>query len=120
VLHQEAVRLMKQNPELIRRATETLSRWRAKGSSHSQELWDEWVDILNKRAWRRALAHTHRAQQLRQASPLATILPKETRSQILDDVQRLKSAAPRTRTLALAENVDRPPLRTRGLSMSPA
>ena len=94
VLHQEAVRLMKQDPELIRRATETLSRWRAKGSSHSQELWDEWVDILNKRAWRRALAHTHRAQQLRQASPLATILPKETRTRILDDVQRLKSAEP--------------------------
>lgn len=94
VLHQEAVRLMKQNPELIRRATETLSRWRAKGSSHSQELWEEWADILSKRAWRRALAHTHRAQQLRQSSPLATILPKETRTRILDDVQRLKSAEP--------------------------
>lgn len=39
---------MKQNPELIRRATETLSRWRAKGSSHSQELWDEWVDIAEQ------------------------------------------------------------------------
>lgn len=93
-LHHEAVRLMKKDPDLIRRATETLDRWRSKGDSRSQSLWDEWSAILHKRAWRRALSHTQRSRELRQASPLATVLPEETRQQILKEVQQLRSAAP--------------------------
>lgn len=94
VLHQEAVRLMKQNPELIQRALDTLSRWQAKGNPHAQALWQEWAVILQRRSWRQALAHTGRAQQLRQASPMVTVLPQDTRLRILEEVQRLRGRVP--------------------------
>ena len=41
-------------------------------------------------AWRKALARTRRAQQLRQASPLVTILPPDTRQAILEQVGELQ------------------------------
>jgi transcriptional regulator with XRE-family HTH domain len=93
VLHQEAVRLMKKNPALIQKALDTLDRWRARGSSRSDVLWDEWSVILHRRSWRRALANTERSRELRQASPLTTVLPASTRKRILDEVQRLRGAA---------------------------
>jgi transcriptional regulator with XRE-family HTH domain len=94
MLHQEAVRLMRKQPELIQQALDTLDRWRKEGGSHSRFLWDEWSVILHRRAWRRALSQTKRAKQLRQASPLTTVLPPETRQRILDEVQRLKKGIP--------------------------
>lgn len=90
VLHQEAVRLLQKHPELIQTALDTLDKWRAAGTSHSRILWDEWSVILHRRAWRRALSHTHRSQELRQASPLASILPPETRKRVLEQVRQLK------------------------------
>lgn len=93
VLHQEAVRLMKKDPALIQKALNTLNRWRALGSSRSDVLWDEWSAILQRRSWRRALANTERSRELRQASPLATVLPASTRERILEEVQRLRGAA---------------------------
>ena len=89
-LHEEAVRLMQKQPELIQRALDTLDRWRSSGSSHSRFLWDEWSVILHRRAWRRALANTRRSKELRQASPLPTVLPPEVRQRVLGEVQRLK------------------------------
>lgn len=90
VLHQEAVKLIKEKPELIERALNTLDRWKVGGTSRSKELWDEWVVILRKRDWRRALAHTNRSQQLRQASPLPTLLRDEGRLEIIRAVARLR------------------------------
>ncbi|MDL2356647.1 MAG: helix-turn-helix transcriptional regulator [Pseudomonadota bacterium] len=94
MLHQEAVRLMRKQPELIQQALDTLDRWRKDGGAHSRFLWDEWSVILHRRAWRRALSQTKRAKELRQASPLTTVLPPETRQCILDEVQRLKKGIP--------------------------
>ena len=94
MLHQEAVRLMRKQPELIQQALDTLDRWRQEGSSHSQFLWDEWSVILHRRAWRRALSQTKRAKELRQASPLTVVLPPEVRQRILDEVQRVKKGIP--------------------------
>lgn len=91
VLHQEAVRLMKRDPALIHQALATLNAWRAQGSSRSQVLWDEWSVILQRRTWRRALANTQRSRELRQASPLATVLPAETRARILEQAHRLRA-----------------------------
>ena len=91
MLHQEAVRLVQKEPQLVQQALDTLDRWRQSGDSHSRFLWDEWSVILHRRAWRRALSHTKRSKELRQASPLTTILPPETRQRILDEVSRLKS-----------------------------
>ncbi len=89
-LHEEAVRLMKKKPELIQQAIDTLERWRSAGDSHSRFLWDEWSVILHRRAWRRALSLTRRSKELRQASPLATVLPAEVRQRVLEQVQQLK------------------------------
>jgi transcriptional regulator with XRE-family HTH domain len=91
LLHEEAVRLMQRQPALIQQALDTLERWRSAGSSHSRFLWDEWSVILHRRQWRRALSRTRRSMELRQASPLPTVLPPEVRQRILDDVQRLKA-----------------------------
>lgn len=90
LLHEEAVRLLKQKPELIQQALGTLERWRSAGDSHSRFLWDEWSVILHRRAWRRVLSLTRRSKELRQASPLATVLPAEVRQRVLDQVKQLK------------------------------
>lgn len=90
LLHQEAVKLLRQRPELIERALATLEKWRSKGSAHSTVLWDEWSVILRRRDWRRVLARTRRSNELRQASPLTVLLPSEVREQVLDEVRALK------------------------------
>lgn len=89
MLHEEAVRLLRKKPEMIQQALDTLERWRSAGDSHSRFLWDEWSVILHRRAWRRALSLTRRSKELRQASPLATILPAEARQRVLEQVQQL-------------------------------
>jgi hypothetical protein len=90
LLHKEAVKLVRQDPALVQQALETLARWRAKGFSHSQPLWDEWARILQRGDWRKALSNTQRARELRQASPLATLVPQETRLRIIAQVRALK------------------------------
>lgn len=94
MLHEEAVRRMRKQPELIQQALETLDRWRSEGNSRSRFLWDEWSVILHRRAWRRALSHSRRSKELRQASPLTTVLPPDIRQRILDEAHRLKRGAP--------------------------
>ena len=89
-LHEEAVRLAKADPAQVQQAQDILQRWLATGDVRSAALWREWEDILKVGAWRKALARTRRAQQLRQASPLVTILPPETRQAILRQVGELR------------------------------
>ena len=89
-LHEEAVRLAKANPALVQEAQETVSGWLAKGDPRSASLWIEWQKILQAGAWRKALGPTHHAQQLRQASPLVTILPDDSRQRVLKQVSDLK------------------------------
>lgn len=89
-LHEEAVRLVKANPALAQKAQETAANWLAKGDSRSASLWIEWQKILQTGAWRKALGPTHHAQQLRQASPLVTILPEDARQRVLNQVSDLK------------------------------
>ena len=89
-LHEEAVRLVKADPALLLQAQDTVERWLATGDSRSASLWREWQTILNTGSWRKALGRTRHAQQLRQTSPLVTILPDEVRLRILKDVSALK------------------------------
>jgi transcriptional regulator with XRE-family HTH domain len=89
-LHKEAIRLIQEDPALLDRAKETLQRWSTKGESRSKRLWDEWSTILSDRSWRKVLGRTRRAQELRQASPLPTLLPDSVRQDILAQVQELK------------------------------
>lgn len=89
-LHEEAVRLVRSDPALLRQAQDTLKRWRTSGPSRSSGLWEEWQDILDHGKWRKVLGQTRRAQTLRQASPLVTVLPDRVRRDILSQVGALK------------------------------
>ncbi|MES2957179.1 MAG: helix-turn-helix transcriptional regulator [Pseudomonadota bacterium] len=89
-LHEEAVRLVRANPALVRQAMDTVQRWLRTGDSRSSGLWQEWEEILRKGTWRKVLGRTRRAQELRQASPLATVLPENVRKSILAQVHGLK------------------------------
>jgi transcriptional regulator with XRE-family HTH domain len=90
-LHEEAVRHAKSDPALVRQAQDTVNRWLANGDTRSTSLWREWQRILSAGAWRKALGRTRHAQQLRQASPLVTVLPEEARQRILEQVRDLKT-----------------------------
>lgn len=90
-LHEEAVRLAKADPALVLQAQDTARRWLATGDARSALLWREWQRILAAGAWRKALGRTRHAQQLRQASPLVTILPEAVRRRILKQVSDLKN-----------------------------
>jgi len=89
-LHEAAVRLVRADPALLQQAQQTLERWLLDGPSRSSGLWTEWRDILDKGQWRKALARTRRAQELRQASPLVTVLPEAARKDILAQVKALR------------------------------
>ena len=89
-LHEEAVRLVRSNPALLPQAQATLQRWMASGPSRSSGLWREWQYILQQGQWRKVLSRTRRAQELRQASPLTTVLPDRVRRRVLKQVSDLK------------------------------
>ncbi len=89
-LHEEAVRLARTDPALVQQAMDTVDRWLKSGDSRSIGLWREWQEILRKGAWRKVLGRSRRAQELRQASPLATLLPEKVRQDILGQVRGLK------------------------------
>jgi transcriptional regulator with XRE-family HTH domain len=89
-LHAQAVKKVKFNPILLQQVQETLSRWLSKEDSRSYGLWLEWKVILQARAWRKVLGRSNHSQQLRQASPLVTILSEDERKHILMQVSDLK------------------------------
>ena len=93
LMHVEAVRLLKQNPRLVERAVTTLNRWRDTADPRSYPLLDEWRRILDQREWHLAVAPDERGNQLRQASPLATLLPEEKRRGIIRRVKSMKQSA---------------------------
>lgn len=89
-LHEEAVRLARNDPALVQRALETVQRWLQTDDSRSIVLWREWQQVLQKGTWRKVLGRTRRAQELRQASPLVTAMPEERRQHVLAQMRRLK------------------------------
>lgn len=89
-LHEEAVRRVRAEPALIQQVQAVLQKWLDAGDQRSASLWVEWKDILEHRKWRKALGRTHRAQELRQTSPMTAVLPPEVRNRILQEVRDLK------------------------------
>ena len=89
-LHEEAVQLVKTNPALVQQAQDTVQRWLTTGDQRSAGLWHEWQTILSSGSWRKVLSRTRHAQQLRQASPLVTLLTEEIRQRVLEHVGALK------------------------------
>jgi transcriptional regulator with XRE-family HTH domain len=90
VLHDEAVRRAKAEPALVAQAEAVVQRWLLSGDVRSASLWREWLSILKAGTWRKVLGRTRHAQQLRQASPLVTVLPEEVRQRILLEVSDLR------------------------------
>ena len=90
-LHRAAYELMKKDDKLRLRALATVRSWQQnKPKSRTAPLWREWERILTKKALSRVLGRSTRAQQLRQASPLPTILPADLRRSLLAEVSQLK------------------------------
>lgn len=90
-LHEEMVRRVKADPTLVAKARTTTERWLRSGDPRSASLWREWLRILEAGAWRKVLRRTGRAQQLRQASPLVSLMPADVRRRILRDVSSLRA-----------------------------
>lgn len=87
-LHQESVRVLREQPEMAVRALEVLTRWQAKGDVHTQPLWDEWRRIIESNLWELAVEDSARGQQLRQASPLGFVLTEDQRHAIFRRFRR--------------------------------
>jgi len=83
-LHQEAVRILREQPEKARRLLEVLARWEATGDPHTTPLWAEWRRIIEAQLWHLAVEESDRGQQLRQASPLGFVLDEQQRTAIFD------------------------------------
>lgn len=90
LLHCAAVKLLQQEPALADRALATLTSFRKSTDPRSQALLDEWQDILTRRDWLRAVARDAQTIQLRQASPLPSVLPPDVREAVLATVRTLR------------------------------
>jgi transcriptional regulator with XRE-family HTH domain len=93
LMHEEAVRLLREDPSLVERLEQTLSRWSMRDDPNSRPLLQRWIDIVAARDWAVAIADTEEARQLRQASPMATLLSQETRLEIIRKIRALKERA---------------------------
>lgn len=90
-LHRAAYALMKKDDTLRLRALTTVSNWLQRDSlSRSSTLWRQWERMLSTNRLRPAMGRSARAQQLRQASPLPTLLPPELRESLLGEISTLK------------------------------
>lgn len=92
LMHREAVHLILEDPSLILRALATLARWMRTGDHRPMALWEQWQCILERGDWDLAVADSEIGRQLRQASPLSTLLPQETRLEIIARVRRMQEA----------------------------
>lgn len=90
-LHRAAYALMKKDDALRLRALTTVSNWLQRDPlSRSATLWRQWERMLSTNRLRPAMGRSARAQQLRQASPLPTLLPTELRESLLGEISTLK------------------------------
>jgi hypothetical protein len=70
-----------------------MARWMQRDDPNGLPLLKRWARIVTERDWDAAVAQTEAAQQLRQSSPLSTILPQQTRLAIIRKVKTLKERA---------------------------
>ncbi len=93
LMHREAVRMLQAEPSLADRALAILMRWDSHVSQRSKPLRDRWVQIISDRNWPAALDESECGNQLRQASPLAILLPNDVRLAIIHSIKKEKDAA---------------------------
>ena len=75
--------MLQADPALCEKALAILARWDQHVSVRSKPLRDRWVEIISERDWASALDESERGNQLRQASPLAILLPENLRLEIM-------------------------------------
>jgi hypothetical protein len=89
LMHREAVQLVRADPALATKAEATLERWMSSVDPYSRPLLERWAAIIAAKDWDAVLANSGEAQQLRQASPFAGVLPEDTRLAIIGYVREL-------------------------------
>lgn len=92
LMHREAVRMIVADPSLAKKALAILARWDGHASLRSKPLRDQWVQIISELDWDRALEESERGNQLRQASPLAILLPNDVRLGIIRSIKNETAA----------------------------
>lgn len=81
------------DPIFSERARAILMRWKQQTCTRSQALLNQWQEIIERKQWEIAVEDSERGRQLRQASPLACLLPHAVRFSIIRKVRALKEAA---------------------------
>lgn len=89
-MHLEAVQMIHHDPALADKALAILARWDTHVSSRSKPLRDRWVQIIKERDWALAVEDSELGNQLRQASPMACLLPNDVRLAIIAQMRQLK------------------------------
>lgn len=84
--------MIRADPTLVSKAMEILDRWNEHVCASSKPLRDLWVKIIETRNWDLALEESEQGNQLRQASPLAILLPDEVRLRIIRLIKTEKDA----------------------------
>ena len=82
--------MIEQTPELVERLIATLDHWDVVSSPGSKPLRDQWRVIIKECNWKLATEDSQMANQLRQASPMATILPSAIRIDIIRALRKIK------------------------------
>ena len=93
LMHEEALRMIAADPSFVEQARAILTRWQEQTCARSHALLGKWQDIFEKNQWDMAVENSELGRQLRQASPLACLLPNAVRFGIIRKVRALKEAA---------------------------
>ncbi len=93
LMHREAVRMLQADPALADKALSILKRWDGHVSGCSKTLRERWWQIISERDGDSALEESERGNQLRQASPLAILLPNSVRLNIIRMIRKEKDAS---------------------------
>ena len=92
LMHQEAVRMLEADPSLADRLLAILANWDLHVGVRSRPLRQKWVQIIQAKDWNLAVEDSELGNQLRQASPMACLLPSEVRFGIIRQVRAIKDA----------------------------
>jgi hypothetical protein len=90
LMHKEAVRMLIEDPSLAEKSLQALARWDKTMGIRSKPLRDRWIEIIRDKDWALATQESELGNQLRQASPLAILLPNQVRFAIIRHIRQLK------------------------------
>ena len=82
--------MLEADPSLVHTLLEILADWDKHVSVRSRPLREKWAQIIQERNWGLAMEESETANELRQASPMACILPNAIRFEIIRRIGVLK------------------------------